>query len=219
MYDAYGHVDYHSYLAKGRAGAEYIAGLATQYLDTSGGLSVCEWGCGPGRILRHLPELLPGARIAGSDYNPRTIAWCSANIPSVTFRLNDLAPPLPFADDAFDFLYAISVFTHLSEPMHSAWIEECKRVVRPGGLILLTVHGDRSATGLSSEERARYDAGQVVVRGGVLEGSRIYIAYQSWPFMRDVLLRGLEVILRSPPDIPRFAVAQDLYLARKPEVV
>jgi SAM-dependent methyltransferase len=214
MYDAYGEINYPSYFVKGSGAATYVVELAREYLGVRSGLSVCEWGCGPGRIIRHLPTLLPDSRIYGTDSNARTIAWCSAHLRGVTFRVNDLAPPLPFATGAMDLLYAVSVLTHLSEEMHIAWVAECRRVVRPGGLILLTVHGDRCAGHLSPSERAAYDAGHLVARGRVREGSRTFVAFQSPGFMRE-LLRGTEVLLHNPARRPpAFGGAQDMYLVR-----
>jgi len=215
MYDAYAHVDYRVYFRKGRANAEYIARTARRHLGGDGPITVCEWGCGPARIIRHLPELLPaGSRVFGTDYNAQTIAWCSASLPQVTFRLNGLAPPLPFADGELDMLYAISVLTHLSEEMHLGWMAECERVVRPGGLILLTVHGDHCVAGLSAQERATYEAGRLVVRGKVKEGSRTFVAFQGPRFMREVLLRNVDLLAHNPPDAPQLAGPQDVYLVR-----
>ena len=38
-------------------------------------------------------------------------------------------------------MYAISVFTHLDEDYQFRWLDELKRVTRPKGVVLLTVHG------------------------------------------------------------------------------
>jgi SAM-dependent methyltransferase len=215
MYDAYAHVNYREYFQKGRSNAEYIAGTAARHFGSGTAVTVGEWGCGPGRIIRHLPQLLAaGSRVFGTDYNAKTVAWCSASLPQVTFRLNDLAPPLPFSTGELDLLYAVSVLTHLSEEMHLTWMAECERVVRPGGLILLTVHGDRCIAGLSEQERAAYEAGQLVVRGKVKEGSRTFVAYQSPRFMREVLLRNVDLVLHNPSDAPKLAGPQDVYLVR-----
>ncbi|MGY1688890.1 class I SAM-dependent methyltransferase [Geodermatophilus sp. SYSU D01105] len=53
-------------------------------------------------------------------------------------------PPLPFDDGRFDLVLGYSVFTHLPVDHQDAWLAELRRVTRPGGLLLLTVHG-RSA--------------------------------------------------------------------------
>jgi SAM-dependent methyltransferase len=215
MYEAYGHVDYGLYTEAGYPFAEYLAAAAASHLGSPTPYSVCEWGCGPARILRHLPALLPdGCRVFGTDYDPRTIAWCSANLSGISFRLNGLAPPLPFATHGIDLLYAVSVLTHLPEDLQVQWMAECVRVVRPGGLILLTVHGDRCTDSLSREEREQYRRGRLVVRARVRAGTRAFVAYQSPRFMREVLLRDVEILAHNPPEAPMPAGGQDLWVIR-----
>ncbi len=137
-YDAYGHLSWAYYLQSGLDHARLFADLISRH-HPGQAIAVCEWGCGPGRIIRHLPALLdyPVKRIVGTDYNHRTVAWCKAHIQEVEFVANRLQPPLPLMDNEFDCLYCLSVFTHLSERMHDAWIAELSRVVKPGGLIIL----------------------------------------------------------------------------------
>ena len=217
MYDALSHVRYRSYIASGGVAARTIASVVAAYLGDRP-VTVCEWGCGPGRIVRHLPELLPqGSKVFGTDYNLRSIAWCSTNLATAEFRTNGLAPPLPLETGQIDLLYAISIFTHLSERMHDEWFKEILRVVRPGGIILLTVHGDGSIGGLNAKERATYHAGRLVVRGNVKEGSRIFVAYQSPRYMRESLLYGIEVLAHNPEHLRMiFARSQEVYVLRRP---
>ena len=54
----------------------------------------------------------------------------------------------------FDLVYGVSVFTHLDEKHQNDWLQELKRVTRPGSVLLLTVHGDLTTSGLSEEEIA-----------------------------------------------------------------
>lgn len=104
--------------------------------------TVYDFGCGAGRVLRHVAALAgPGTRCSGSDVDAGAIAWADAHLPDLDVRVNDYRPPLPFPDDSFDFLYSISIFTHLNEEMQMEWLREMSRVLRPGGLGLLTVHG------------------------------------------------------------------------------
>jgi SAM-dependent methyltransferase len=50
-------------------------------------------------------------------------------------------PPLPYENASFDYIYSISVFTHFDKTSFVCWGEELSRVLRPGGLALLTLHG------------------------------------------------------------------------------
>jgi hypothetical protein len=58
-------------------------------------LTILAWGCGPGRIIRHMPDLFDeSGQCHGTDYNFRSIAWCRENLPGIQFAINDLKPPL-----------------------------------------------------------------------------------------------------------------------------
>lgn len=100
---------------------------------------ILDFGCGCGRLIRSLRDFsTPTARLFGSDIDSDAIAWCAANISDATFSVNGEYPPLPYGDGALDLVYAISVFTHLDAAHQFRWLDELKRVVRPGGYLLLT---------------------------------------------------------------------------------
>jgi SAM-dependent methyltransferase len=102
--------------------------------------SVLDWGVGCGRLARHFPGDHADT-LTGCDIDHDNVAWCSDHLPG-RFVPSSLAPPLPFAPASFDLVYGVSVFTHLKEHLQDRWLEELRRVVRPGGLVLTTVHGE-----------------------------------------------------------------------------
>jgi SAM-dependent methyltransferase len=103
--------------------------------------SVLELGCGSARLIRHF-RCMDGVRLVGTDVIPESVAWCQQNIPGVEFHVNDLTPPLSFAEDAaFDLAYAASVFTHIPMETRDLWIQEMYRILRPGGFLLWDVLG------------------------------------------------------------------------------
>ncbi len=53
-------------------------------------------------------------------------------------------PPLDLADDSVGLLFAHSVLTHLDGERQTRWLEEIRRVLRPGGLAFLTVLAELS---------------------------------------------------------------------------
>ncbi len=108
-------------------------------------VSVLELGCGSARLIRHL-RCVDGLRLVGTDLIGDSIEWCRANVPGIEFHTNGLNPPLEFAEDgSFDLVFAASVFTHIPLETQSAWIEELRRVLRPGGFAAVTVHGSTHA--------------------------------------------------------------------------
>ena len=104
--------------------------------------SILDFGCGCGRITRHLLRQAPGARLYGSDIDEPAIAWLNTNIPAVDARVNEWLPPLPHPDEAFDLVISFSVFTHLDEAYQDAWLRELRRVTKPGATLLITVNGE-----------------------------------------------------------------------------
>src|SRR5207249_951626 len=97
--------------------------------------------------------------------------WCAENLPFGCFAVNALESPLDYDMESFDAAYALSVFTHLPLRLQSHWMNELRRVLKPGGLLVLSLHGDALYGRLSRAERADYRAGRLVVRVGDLAGT------------------------------------------------
>jgi len=105
------------------------------------GSRLLDFGCGAGQALRHFgPEIARSAELWGCDIDGPSIEWARQHLPGVTVLQNGEAPPLDAPDGHFDLVYAISVFTHITD--HWAdWLIELRRVLRPEGLLIATVLG------------------------------------------------------------------------------
>jgi SAM-dependent methyltransferase len=214
-YDAYSAPHWSFYKQSGMETAAFLAGIIRQHLAANDALKILEWGCGPARVIRHLSAAVDAAaEIYGSDYNQATIAWCREHIPGVTFVPNGLEPPLPFNADQFDFIYSISVFTHLSESVAHQWVAELARVVRPGGFLVVTTNGDSMQKSMLGIELQAYRASGLVIRGDFTEGKRCFSAIHSPAYARKELFRNLEVVQHVPGGFPH--TGQDYWLLRKP---
>lgn len=130
----------------GRASrAEVIARLPEDW--SFAGKRVLDFGCGAGRTLRHFLDEARTGEFCGCDIDGPSIAWLAANLsPPLDVFQNEEAPPLPLEDDSFDLIWAISVFTHVSDHW-AAWLLELHRLLRDGGLLIATFLGP----GLSEE--------------------------------------------------------------------
>jgi 2-polyprenyl-3-methyl-5-hydroxy-6-metoxy-1,4-benzoquinol methylase len=112
---------------------------------------ICDWGCGCGRVAQAVHRLAPKANITGLDIDRDNIDWCQQNLTYARFAEVPLFPPSPIADGQFDLLYGISVFTHLTREAFEAWRDEVYRMVRPGGLVLVTINRGAALARVANE--------------------------------------------------------------------
>jgi SAM-dependent methyltransferase len=100
---------------------------------------VLDYGCGWGRITRFFLRDVARGNLLGIDCNEDLIDFCRESNPWSRFELNDPLPPTDLPGGHFDLLFSYSVFSHFREDVHLAWLDELRRVVKPGGLLILTV--------------------------------------------------------------------------------
>jgi SAM-dependent methyltransferase len=208
MVRAAGTADTDWFLRSGRAAFDVIA--AHVPLEQIG--AVLDFGCGCGRVTRHWQA--HGASVSGSDLNPEAIEWCSYNLPFASFLRNGLAPPLGVDDSTFDLVYALSVFTHFSPDLQIAWRNELRRVLRPGGYLLLTTHGRSYLHVLDADEREQFERGELVVRWGDHAGSNLCSSHHPEEYLRRLFADGFAFLVFAPEGA-RGNPTQDLVLLRK----
>lgn len=215
-FDAYNHFNWSTYSKTGQLHSEFFAKTILNALQASK-VKVLEWGCGPGRIIRHMPTRL-GERleqVCGTDYNQQTIEWCKLALSRIEFKKNDLMPPLPYADNTFDGIYNFSVFTHLSKDVQLAWAKELHRVLKPGGVMVCTTHGERYQHLLASDqERRKYAAGEVILQGKYVEGAKWYFAIHPPQYVKNELLAHFSEVTALGPQLD-YDLDQDAWLVRK----
>ena len=102
---------------------------------------ILDFGCGWGRMARFFLKDVRPENLHGADVNPSLVALCREAMPTCPFWLIDPMPPSRFTRGMFDVIYAYSVFSHLSERAHLLWIEELIRLLKPGGILLVTTRG------------------------------------------------------------------------------
>lgn len=103
---------------------------------------VLDFGGASGRVARHF-ALQGGARVALCDVNVNNVDWVTAHLPCVTAFKNSVLPHLPLRDGSLDLVTAFSVFTHV-DVYEQAWLSELARVLRPGGVLYLTIHDEHT---------------------------------------------------------------------------
>lgn len=98
---------------------------------------VCDVGCGPGQIARYLWER--GARVFGLDLSFGNLREARRLNPGLEFVLGDMLA-LPLAGESLGGIAAFYSIIHLDREQLPAALREMRRVLRPGGGLLLAFH-------------------------------------------------------------------------------
>jgi SAM-dependent methyltransferase len=97
----------------------------------------CDLGCGPGQIARYLKDR--GVDALGVDLAPGMVEQARKLNPDIPFYVGNMAA-LDFPEGAWAGIAAFYSIIHIPRPDVTAALVELKRVLQPGGLLLVTFH-------------------------------------------------------------------------------
>jgi SAM-dependent methyltransferase len=134
-----------------------------------------DFGCGYGRVLRFLLERVPPERVSAGDVIAEGVEFCRSEF-GVT-PLHSQPELTGVRLGRFDFVYAISVITHLNERNSIEFLRMLGDSLRPGGIALFTSHGQWS---LEHPELygGEYEARAAEIEAAVRNHGIAYLRYQ-----------------------------------------
>ena len=169
---------------------------------TEGRGEVCDMGCGPGHVARHLHDA--GANVFGLDLSPGMVEQARKLNPHIPFREGNMMA-LDIADDTLAGVAAFYAIVNIPRQSLPLVFREIKRALRPGGLLLLAFH-----------------AGDEVIHEEELWGQKISMDFSLFPtpvIKSDLESAGFvveEIIERPPyPDV-EYPSYRAYIFARKP---
>ena len=141
-----------------------LADFCKEYLKD--GAPVLDLGCGAGRNAHYLAQL--GYRICGVDISAAAVEFCRKRF--VRFHLagtfkQGTFDHIPFRDDSFSGVICVAALDHASFECAQSSIAEIRRVLAPGGVILLTFDPPETDEDLLDEAEVLPDGTLKFVRG------------------------------------------------------
>ncbi|MDQ6807701.1 MAG: class I SAM-dependent methyltransferase [Actinomycetota bacterium] len=204
--------EYHSIGALQRSLIDMMLPADWSYADKT----VLDFGCGTGRTLAAFAAETDVAQFVGCDIHGESIAWAQREMsPPYEFFLCQETPPLDQPDNRFDLIYAMSVFTHITQEWAN-WLTELHRVMRPDALAIISVLGPAMAQqviGHDWDDRI----GMTVVdmhKEWSIGGPSVLIS--EW-WLREHWGRAFEILRFQPSDVAA-GPGHDLALVRRREI-
>lgn len=219
LYESF-RMNYRRYWESGRETACWIKTETGPFMATGPGLKILDWGCGPARVLRQLPDIFgPGNAYHGMDYNPASVAWCREVLKGFTLADCPSLPPSTYEDQYFDLIYGISIFTHLPENAHYRWREELFRISKPGAVLLMTMQGPAFLEKMMPSEKRRFHQQHLIVRGNTIAGHRTFSAFHPEAWTRAFFEERFEILRYIPGEKRTWGIEQDTWIVRRPDQV
>jgi SAM-dependent methyltransferase len=145
------------------AKAALLAALFAAHFGPGYRPSLLDIGCGVGRM-HPLLAPLAGA-LAGTDPSAAEIDRARQDNPDVDYRVGD-GLRLPWSAASFEVALAVCVVHHVPAPAWSDFVAEMRRVVRPGGLVVLIEHNPWNPLTRLSVLRCAFDRDAVLLPAG-----------------------------------------------------
>ena len=111
--------------------------LFAELVHGVGGGPVADVGCGPGYVTRYLHDA--GVDAFGIDLSPEMIAIARRDYPDLRFQVGTMTD-LDLADDSVAGILAFWSVIHVPDHAVPGVFEEFRRVLRPGGPVLVGFH-------------------------------------------------------------------------------
>jgi SAM-dependent methyltransferase len=119
---------------------EPLARIIIEHALPTPGEFVLDAACGTGIVARLIaPRIEPSGRIVGLDYDPMMVEMARGLAPDIEWRQGDLQG-LPFSDETYDLVTCQQGLQYLPDP--GAGLREIRRVLRPGGRVVLATWSD-----------------------------------------------------------------------------
>ena len=140
LYDGWANADYDTDLAAWNyAAPARAAATSIEHLANAAQARILDAGCGTGLVGIELRRL-GATHIIGGDFSPASVEVARERGVYEEVVHLDLNKPLDFADDSFDAVVSVGVFSYLTDAR--ATIVELLRVTAPDGCVVFTQRSD-----------------------------------------------------------------------------
>ena len=129
---------------------------------------ILDFGAGIGGSIGHIRSHFPGARLTCVDVSVASLRIAAQRFPGAAEFVAFDGDRLPFADGSFDCAFSACVFHHIEPGLHVGLLSELRRVLRPGGLVMIYEHNPLNPLTVRAVRTCPFDENAILMRAATL---------------------------------------------------
>jgi ubiquinone/menaquinone biosynthesis C-methylase UbiE len=131
---------------------------------------VLDFGAGVGGAIPFFERHLPDAVLTCADASRRSLLVGQQRFAEHAKFVHCPDETLPLDSRSFDIAFAACVFHHIPQAHHMAVLRELRRVLRPGGMLMVYEHNPWNPLTVRTVRACPFDANAVLVSAGTMSG-------------------------------------------------
>ncbi len=157
---------YRKYISNGRANAETMRDIIKSYCgerllpnqqnSNAPPFVILDFACGYGRVGRHFKNVMPEVKYVGMDIHFDAVRFNRDTLGLEMMKSTQKTEEF-YVGQTFDFIFALSFFSHVRREHFLGWLSELHGILKPGGVLMISTHGQMSHQLLMPEVIVDYD--------------------------------------------------------------
>ena len=131
---------------------------------------ILDFGAGIGASVAPIRRHLPDAQLTCVDVSVASLRIAAQRFPDKADFVAFDGVRLPLADGVFDCVFSACVFHHIEPALHVGLLAELRRVLRPGGLIMIFEHNPLNPLTVQAVRTCPFDENAILMRANTLKG-------------------------------------------------
>ena len=151
--------------------SEYKIKEIATYFDTDSDISILDLGCGDGISSKFFVSEFKHCSYSGIDISEESVKIAKEKYNSVknaSFSVYD-GEKIPFEENSFDLVFIACVMHHISTNYHANIINECKRVLKKNGKLIIFEHNPYNPLTLKAVNTCPFDKDAVLMKAKYLK--------------------------------------------------
>jgi SAM-dependent methyltransferase len=145
-----------------------IADFAEYFKDSKAPSSILDFGSGIGNSIPYFREYFPQSELFCCDVSTRSMEISRKRFPGKEKYLK-IDERIPALDHSFDSAFTACVFHHIPHDDHNKWIGELRRVMQPGGVLVIYEHNPLNPLTIRAVNNCPFDVNARLIRAGKMK--------------------------------------------------